>query len=229
MRRSLPWLAFVVAFAALHPVFAAEDDAESPAKPDPQAKKAQEKLIKSRKPFLAKLTKIDASKHCLTVEVTYKSLKQDPQSVQHLANLQRQLVQAQRNGNPVDRLAQTSRIQLEFEKAKLNLYKDQTQKFELDAPESMKVRTVLLPLETDEKGKPRRLTEKEKRELKGPDPTLPGYTADFDSLKVDQVVEVYLAKQPPKSKAKEKDQDTDSAEPSRPKIAMIVIRAEPQK
>jgi hypothetical protein len=227
MRRNLPWLALIIVFTVLFPVLAADDEAATPTKPDSQAKKTEEKLLKSRR-FLAKLTKLDADKHCLTVDYTYKSLKQDPQTAQHLANLQRQLIQAQRNGNPVDRLAQMIRIQREIEKAKLNLYKNQTEKLVLDAPENMKVRTMLPPLEVDEKGKPRRLTEKEKRELKGPDPTLPGYTAEFDNLQVDQWVEIYLAKQSPKSKAKEKDQDADNAVPTRPKIAMIVIRAEPQ-
>ena len=228
MRRNLPWLALLITLTVLFPVLAADDDGDTPTKPDSPVKKTEEKLIKSRR-FFAKLTKLDADKHRLTVDFTYKSLKQDPQTAQHLANLQRQLVQAQRNGNPVDRLAQMIRIQREIEKAQLNLYKNQTEKIELAAPENMKVRTMPRPIEVDEKGKPRRLTEKEKRELKGPDPTLPGYTADFDSLQVDQWVEIYLAKQPPKSKAKEKDLDADSAEPTRLKVAMIVIRAEPQK
>src|SRR5437899_8182941 len=115
------------------------------------------------------------------------------------------MVEAQRHKNTVDRLVQVNRLQLEIEKARRNLFKDETQKIELDAPENMKVRTMVLPVEVDDKGKPRKLTEKEKRELKGPDPMLPGYTGDFDSLKPDQIVEVYLAKQPPKSKAKEND------------------------
>jgi hypothetical protein len=50
---------------------------------------------------------------------------------------------------------------------------------------------------------------------------------DFDNLKSDQTVEVFLAKQPPKSKAK--DKDADNAESTRPRIAMIVILAEAQK
>jgi hypothetical protein len=163
--------------------------------------------------------------------------KQDPQTAQHLANLQRQLIDAQRHRNPLDRVTQSNRIQLEIEKATANLYKDQ--KIELDAPEEMKVRTMLLPVEFDDKGKPRRLTEKEKRELKGPDSSLPGYTADFDSLKPDETVEVYLAKPLSKSKttanrraqdvAEEKDKDADNAESTRLKIAMIVIRAEAKK
>jgi hypothetical protein len=228
MRDHIPWLALIIVLTVVFPILAADDQGQPPTKPDSQAKKTQEKLIKSRR-FLAKLTKLDAEKHLVTVEFTYKSLRQDPETVQHLANLQRQWIQAQRNGNPVDRLAQLTRIQLEMEKAKLNLYKDQMQTIELEAPECMKVRSMLLPIEVDEKGKPRKLTGKEKRELKGPDPTLPGYVADFDSLQVDQFVEIYLAKQPSKSKAKEKVQEADSEESTRPRIAMIIIRAESQK
>jgi hypothetical protein len=238
MRRSLPWLGLMALFVILLPAPAADDRSDTTTKSEAN-KKQYDKLIKSGKSFIGKLVKVDADQRHLTVEVTYKSLKQDPQAVQHLANLQLQMVEAQRHRNPVDRLTQTNRIQLEIEKATRNLYKDQTQKIELDAPEDMKVRTMLLALEFDDKGKPRKLTEKEKRERKGPDPTLPGYMADFDSLKPDQTVEVYLAKQPAKSKvtlnrrsqnvAEEKDKDADNTESTRPKIAMIVIRAEAQK
>jgi hypothetical protein len=227
MRRNQPWLALSVYFAILLPVVAADDNADTTPKPDSQIKKQYDKLIKSGKSFLAKLVKINADQHYLTVEVSYKSPKQDVHTVQHLANLQAQMVDAQRQRNPVERAKQVNRIQLEIEKAMANLYKDVSQKIDLDAPEDMKVRTMLLPLEFDEKGKPRRLTEKEKRALKGPDPALPGYTADLESLKPDQLVEIYLAKQAPKSRAKDKDPDAE--ESTRPKIAMIVIRAEAQK
>jgi hypothetical protein len=229
MRRSFPWLSLFALFLILLPALAADDSSEA------TTKKQVDKLTKSGKSFIGKLVKIDADKRILTVEG--KVPKQDPQTAQHLANLQRQLIDAQRHRNPLDRVTQSNRIQLEIEKATANLYKDQ--KIELDAPEEMKVRTMLLPVEFDDKGKPRRLTEKEKRELKGPDSSLPGYTADFDSLKPDETVEVYLAKPLSKSKttanrraqdvAEEKDKDADNAESTRLKIAMIVIRAEAKK
>ena len=233
MRRSFSSIRLLALSLIVLPALAADDGS------DATTKKQVDKLVKSGKSFVGKLVKVDTDKRILTIEVTYKSLKQDPQAAQHLANLQLQQAEAQRHRNAVDRMVQTNRLQLEIEKATRNLYKDQTQKIDLDGPEEMKVRTMLLPLEFDDKGKPRRLTEKEKRELKGPDTTLPGYTADFDSLKPDQTVEVYLAKQPSKAKttairrsqdaAEEKDKDADNTESSRPKIAMIVIRAEAKK
>src|SRR5262249_10952211 len=119
--------------------------------------------------------------------------------------------------------------QIELDRAQRNLFKGEKQKLDLDAADAMKVRTMVLPVELDDKGKPKKLTEKEKRELKGPDATLPGYTADFDSRNADQMVDIYLAKQPPKSKAKDQDQDADKTANPRPKIAMIVILADGTK
>jgi hypothetical protein len=225
MRRSLPWLCLLALFGILLPAFAADDTSDTTAKPDAKDKKQYDRLTKSGRSFVAKLIKLDGDKHLLTVEV--KSPKQNPQVAQNLANLQIQMVEAQRQRNPVERLKQLNHLQLEIDKNTRDLYKDETLKIDLGAPENMKVRTKVLPVELDDKGKPRKLTEKEKRELKGPDVSLPGYTGDLDTLKPDQTVEIYLAKQPPKSKAK--DKDGDSTEIVRPKIAMIVILAEAKK
>jgi hypothetical protein len=233
MRRYLFGFCLMAVFGILLPAFA--DDASNTAtKPDGIAQKLSNKLIKSGKPFIGKLVKVDSDKHVLTVEVTYKAAKQDAQAAQHFYNLNRQLVEAQRHRNPLERLKQVSHIQQEIDKATANLYKDQSLKLELDAPDNMKVRTMVLPVEFDDKGKPRKPTEKEKKELKGPDLTLPGYTGDWDSLKVDQTVEIRRVK--PSSKSKDKDQDKDKAkkdddktETTRPKVAMIVIMAEAKK
>src|SRR5439155_20913538 len=110
---------------------------------------------------------------------------------------------------------------------------------ELQATDDMKVRTLQLPLDFDEKGRPKKYTNKEIQELRGPDQRLPGYTADFDSLKPEQTVKVYLAKKkavaapapaaPPKGKDKDKDKDDDKPGAERPEIAMVVILTEPRK
>jgi hypothetical protein len=88
---------------------------------------------------------------------------------------------------------------------------------ELDSAENLLVRTEIPPARFDDKGnaitKP--LTFKEREALRGPDKTLPGFTADVDSLKPGQVVNVYLA--PKKNAAK-----TDL-----PVIVLIHILAEP--
>ncbi len=227
MRRSPPWLGSIAVCLILLPALTADDDTDSKPKPDTKEQKQVEKLVKSGKSFIGKLVKMNADKRIATVEVSYKTTKQDPHILQNLTNLQLRMADAQRNRNPIERQRQVAQIQLDIEKNTRNLYKDASQKIEFDMPDEMKVRTMLPPVELDDKGKPRRLTEKEKRELKGPDPSLPGYTGDFDSLQPDQTVEVYLAKQP--SKSKPKDKDTVTADNTRPRIAMIVILAEAKK
>jgi hypothetical protein len=58
--------------------------------------------------------------------------------------------------------------------------------------DDLKVRMKNPPVVYDDKGKKKNLTAKEKKDLKGDDPKLPGYTAGFEDLKVNQVVQVSL-------------------------------------
>jgi hypothetical protein len=111
-----------------------------------------------------------------------------------------------------------------------------TRDFELQPSDDMKVRLLQPPADFDVKGRPKKYTAKELKDMKGSDPKLPGYAADFDSLKPDQVVKVYLAakKDAHKStaharvKAKGKDAE-DAPAPEKPEITMIVILGEPKK
>jgi hypothetical protein len=111
---------------------------------------------------------------------------------------------------------------------------------ELQPTDDMKVRTFQLPPDFDEKGRPKKYSAKELKELKGPDPKLPGYTADFDSLKADQIVKVFLARkkgakasprpQAPRKKGKEDNADAaDAKADNRPEVTMVLILAEPRK
>ena len=111
-----------------------------------------------------------------------------------------------------------------------------TRDFELQPGDDMKVRLLQPPADFDVKGRPKRYTAKELKDMKGSDPKLPGYAADFDSLKPDQVVKVYLAAKKdahkstahPRVKAKGKDAE-DAPAPEKPEITMIVILGEPKK
>ena len=60
--------------------------------------------------------------------------------------------------------------------------------------DDVKVRTNLLPVERDEKGRPKRVTADEKHKLKGDDPKLPGYTAELSALTRGQVLELHLGR-----------------------------------
>jgi len=106
---------------------------------------------------------------------------------------------------------------------------------ELQPSDDMKVRILQPPADFDEKGRPKRYTAKELKEMKGNDPKLPGYTADFESLKADQIVKIYLgtrkeAKAPPRPKGRKKGKEAEEAETEhKPEITMVVIIAEPKK
>lgn len=226
MRRTSPWVGGLLVLALFLPAFAADEKQEStPQKEAPATASPKEKTPKP-KPFTyglkfpAKLLRIESKQHTLTVEVKYKGSQVNTDAVRSLTNLRRQLI-GNRDPNSI------RNIYIEMAKNEQNLFKTETEKIELQPADDLKVRTRQLPLETDEKGKPRRLTEKEKRELKGPDPKLPGYTADFDSLKPDQQVEVYLEKSA-KNMSQQKLKDLAAAK-EKPKAVMIVILAEPMK
>jgi|GEM_PF-6825248 len=177
---------------------------------------------KVRTDFLrGKLVKIDPKERTFTVRVTTKIPQDNAGAAQNIANLQRQLV-GNRDPNSI------RSIQVEIMKNQQNLvtFKDDVKRIDCVAVDDMKVRTLLLPVEYDDKGKPKKLTEKEKRALKGSDLKAPGYEADFESLKPEQTVEVHLEKAAHKSKSKDKDA-ADVKEPK--KAIMIVIVSEPVK
>jgi len=108
-----------------------------------------------------------------------------------------------------------------------------TKDVELRPSDDMKVRMIQPPADFNEKGRPRKYTEKELKELKGSDPKLPGYSADFDNLKADQVVKVYLSarkdarKSPARGRSKDKEADDTAYE--KPEVTMVVILAESKK
>jgi hypothetical protein len=220
----------------------AKKDKDAP-KPDPAAaeskekRAAQDKLLSSKKAIECKLVNVEGAQRYLTVQITLKYAALNAGAANNLANLQRQLLDAARDPNPLARQRRVAETTIEIEKNKQNLYtlKEESQKLELQAGNEMKVRTLLLPVEYDDQGKVRKLSDKELRELRGPDSKLPGYAADFDSLKAEQIVDIYLgppkggaAKGKPKAKPKETDKDVPADE-SKPQVLMVVIKREPAK
>jgi hypothetical protein len=107
-----------------------------------------------------------------------------------------------------------------------------TKDVDLRPTDDMVVR-MLNPPAKFENGKARRYTSKELKDLRG-DPKLPGYSAELESVKADQIVKVQLVrkKDPPKTKTpapikeknsnKDKDKDAETDE-NLPQIKMIVI------
>lgn len=107
--------------------------------------------------------------------------------------------------------------------------RQQSQNVDLAADDNIRIRMPNPPLDFDDKGKPKKYTAKELKELKGPS-GLPGFPGDFDSLKTDQIVRVYLAKTKPSPRPvarKGKDKDADAAAlEDKPKVVMIEVLGE---
>lgn len=205
-----------------------EDKKKETVKLDPKDKRdSKEKLLTSGKPFAGKLVIVEGAQKYLTVEVVVPEI--DPGKVQGHANWRGQrLLEISRVADPRDRAAQLAQMQIESQQRSQDIYRQGRHRLELQAADDMKVRMLFPPVEYDEKGRPKKYTKKELDDLKGPDKKLPGYPAEFDNLKPEQTVEVYLAKTKTAPRPKGKDKDATGETP-RPQVVMIVIQFEPQK
>ncbi|HTU16527.1 MAG TPA: hypothetical protein VMG10_00565 [Gemmataceae bacterium] len=96
---------------------------------------------------------------------------------------------------------------------------------EWQATDDVKVRTRNPPPAFDDKGKPKRYTKKELRELQG-DPKLPGFPAEFSDLKTGQYVQVTLV-QKKGGRRKPKNAADDPTGEYAPHMSLIVILSDP--
>jgi len=105
--------------------------------------------------------------------------------------------------------------------------------YELRAAEKIKVRTGSPPTEYDDKGNMKRWSVKDLKNLKKGS-KLPGYPAEYDALRPNQTVAVYLAKPAlPEAKSTKKgiklvegikiNNDEKGADTYRPEVVMIVV------
>jgi hypothetical protein len=106
--------------------------------------------------------------------------------------------------------------------------------------DEVKVRTLVLPEQFDDKGNVKKYTKEQLNELKGKDKNLPGYESALEKLEPGQVVTVTLAsyrkpkpkpddKAKPEAKDKDLDKDADTAKADDEKkmqVKLIVIKEE---
>jgi hypothetical protein len=227
MKRTIRWGCPLLALVLVSPVALAQ----ATKKDDKDKPQTKDKIATSGK-LVGELLEVENSTKNFKVKVTYYVL--DPNKLQELINHDtKRRIEISRVANLRDRINQLNAHTLDIEKRKQGIYKKETKDIEFEGDDEVKVRTMVLPVEYDDKGKPKKYTEKEKRELKGPNKKLPGYTADWDNLAKGQTVEVHLPKpkkQKPKPPAKKKDKDDEDAElfKEKPKAVMVVIVAEPK-
>jgi hypothetical protein len=222
------WTALVLAVALAAP--APADD-----KPDAKGKldNNQDKLV-SLGTARGTLINPGSDKGNLTIRVSLRYLEPNQQAQANLLQRQQNLLQQQalimRTRNPFVRQQLLAQLASQARQQPQNLFtvREIQKDFELTPGPDMKVRVLQLPLDFDEKGKPKKYTAKELKELKG-DPKLPGYTAEPDSLRANQTVLVYLVGKKKPAPKKGEELDKDALEDNKPIIRMIVILAEPKE
>jgi hypothetical protein len=211
----------------------AKDDAAPKASTTKSGKKeklaSKEKMLASGK-VSGKLAHVEGAQRYFVVGVKYLVTTPNLGAIQNVANASRNLAQAKDA-----KAAFNARLDMARNQAVMYDYRTIDGQFEFVADDKMKIRTLQLPVDYDDKGKPKKLTQKELKERRGADLTLPGYEADFDTLRQGQLVDVYLEKpnNPPangKNKAaKADDAAGEKKEKERYKALMVVIRMEAQK
>jgi hypothetical protein len=187
--------------------------------------------------LLGKVAAIYEDKRKIRLQVTVSLPKLNTGALYNIQSAQRQLIQARLSGNLVGMI----QAQQSLARAQATLYtlEQKTQDVELEALDDVVVRTLRPRDEFDEKGKPKKFTKAELKEMKGPDPKVPGYKAEFGDVSSDQIIQVTLVKKKatgpaPKvvgRKGKVKDGDADAAldllGDNMPQISMIMIVMEP--
>jgi hypothetical protein len=134
----------------------------------------------------------------------------------------------------------TAQAQMQQHQSQLYQVEMKTRDVEVEAIDDVVVRIAKPREEFDEKGRVRKLTAKQLKELKGPDPKLPGYKAEFSDVQAEQLIRVQLVRKKdapkpaarPRRKAKDKDEGDLGAEldllaESQPRASMIVILLDP--
>jgi hypothetical protein len=244
-------VAFLLLLGLVLPVLAAEDkkpdakaddkkadvkpdEKKADAKPDEKKPDAKKDLDKPPPPppaergtkvgpFNGKVMAVYEAKKSLRIQIQVPTLNQGAVTAYAQAELQYQQAAARRDANGM-RNALTNMARQEA-----NLYTMQAKDFELTTTDEVKVRLLHPPVAFDDKGKLKKYTQKELKELKGNDPKLPGYSGEFSDIQTDQVVQVTLLRKKSETPVKpigKKGKDADMEllkDTELPPISLIVV------
>lgn len=199
------------------------DKTKSTDKSKSASKAKKEKFEYATPPLLGKITKLKDSNRTFTLEL--KGGQRDPQRVAandyHYAA---RMLEISQERNPQSRQRQVVELQFDMQRRRNDEIVTRTQHVDFTAEENVKVRVKDPPPEYDDKGNLKKPTKADLKKLKGPDATLPGYTAEFENVHVGQYVQVYLPK--PKAAKNAAKRDDPDLEPMGPRAVMIYIVGE---
>src|SRR5262249_22649717 len=158
MRRTIRWAGLLVVLALVGPGFSADDKK----KDDKQTKET----ITSSGHFKGTLNRVEGTSKNFVVTVTITEL--DPNKIQANRDHQaRRTLEISRITDARERQRQTILLNADLQRRNLDIYKKTTKDVELTSDDNLKVRVQNPPAEFDSKGKPKKLSSKELKELKG--------------------------------------------------------------
>lgn len=226
MRRPLHWLGLAVLAVSLASLASAQE------KKDDKDKKEGDKLVKVGD-FSGSLTALGEGR-TLTLKITHRYLEPNASAIQNQQNLVRRQYDIMRNPNPFDRQQQMAQLMRDVANNQRNLYtpKEVHKEVPLQSAENVQVRSKQPPLAFDDKGNPRKYTDKELKEMKG-EGNLPGYQSDWDQLRTGQLVTITVARKkdaaPAGGKGKDLDKDLEKKllDTEKPYATLILIVGDP--
>ncbi len=185
---------------------------------DPAA--AAEKMMKSTK-VTARVMAVVEEKKSVRLQLTIPYLKINVGEVQNYNNAYMNMLRA---SNP----QQLLQAQQSMANHQARIYQIATTQKEVEwtATEDAKVRMKNPPPQFDEKGRVKRYTAKELKELRGNDKI--GYPAEFSDLKSGQIVEVTLVQKKDAPRPR-RGKDADLLGENMPNMSVILILAEPRQ
>jgi len=198
-----------------------------------------EKMLKAGL-LQGKVLTVVESKKSLRLQITFHVPKLNQGALNGYLQAQQDLQRALLNTNPQQRLQQMLQAQQQMAQHQVQMYQPEsvTRDVELQTIEDVKVRMLTPPPQFDDKGHVKKYTAKELKELlkelKGPDPKLPGFQAEFGDLHEGQIVQVHLVKKkgvPTAAPVRRggKGVDVDALVRNFPQVALIVVVADPPK
>jgi hypothetical protein len=189
---------------------------------DPEA--AEAKIMRSGV-VRGRVVAVIEDKKTLRLQLTIPYMKINTGALQNYQNAQMSLLRATNPQGVVQAQQQMAQAEAQiYQVATVN--KD----VEWQATDDVKVRMANPPPQFDDKGRQKKYTKKELKELKGDD-KLPHYPASFSDIKQEQIVEVTLVRKkdaPRTPVRKGKDADPEVLGNNLPHMSLIVIIAEPK-
>jgi hypothetical protein len=226
MKRAFGLAGLLAALLLGLPVVAADKKNNPPAK---DASDQDYKALADAHTVTGKLASVGGSDKSINLRVEYPVLEANPNAkgvTGNALNVLRLQEEIMRTQNPILRAQRLQRLEVELARMQtkeLNAVKvtRDHKDFDLQSTAGVKVRYLEPPVVYDDKGFQKKFTADELKEMKGNDPNVPGYAADFDKLAPGQTVRVTVVR-PKADKAKDKD----AADDHKPQASMIVIVAE---